>query len=247
MAKTTFEDVFKAFVVDFGGELVPEDEGRSADYVFRQYNIVAELKCLVDDQTAETSKKLSAIIKERVLEQRRAVHSPTPDPNVRLIPITSAGGETHHIPFDEQFQQAWINILNRTFERHIRGANQQIRATKKRLCLPSAHGVLLLFNQGNPLHSASPEHAGRLIGEVIQKSGRFPHIQGLVYFSLHVPTLDEQTQKTMPFWFPAQVRGDSVEAVQRFQQALKEAWFEFIERVTGATVVSHRRETGWPE
>ncbi|MGB8538635.1 MAG: hypothetical protein WCD57_19585 [Acidobacteriaceae bacterium] len=60
MPKSTFEAEFKAFVEYFGGEVVPEEAtARSADYVFRKYNVVAELKCLVVDQTPETKRKLS--------------------------------------------------------------------------------------------------------------------------------------------------------------------------------------------
>ena len=50
MPKCKFEAVFRAFVEDFGGEVVPEeaeDGQRSADYLFRQHNVVAELISLV--------------------------------------------------------------------------------------------------------------------------------------------------------------------------------------------------------
>ena len=46
MPKTKFEAVFRGFVEDFGGEAVPEeaeDGQRSADYYFREHNVVAEL------------------------------------------------------------------------------------------------------------------------------------------------------------------------------------------------------------
>jgi len=112
--------------------------------------------------------------------------------------------------------------------------------------------VVLIFNEGNPLHAAGPQHYARLAGEVIQKpkSGgrRFPNIQGMVYFSFGtVETFDDQTQQRMPFWLPAQVRGDSVEEVKRFQDDLKLGWYQHIEHMIGAPVISHHRETGWPD
>jgi hypothetical protein len=248
MPKSRFEAEFRAFVEYFGGDVVPEEAtARSADYVFRQHNVIAELKCLVVDQTADTNRKLAEII-----EQRRAAPPLEPDPNVLLFSFTSAvDGEQFTIPFDESFQQALRKVLLAPIENLIRDANKQIRATKERLSLSSAHGVVLLFNEGNPLHAASPQHFARLAGEVIQKpaSGerRFPHIQGMVYFSFHVQTFDEQTQKYMPFWHPAQVRGDSVEAIEHFQEDLKKGWYQYIEKMSGAAVVSHHRETGWPD
>jgi hypothetical protein len=72
--KTEFEGIFRQFVGSFGGEIFPEqaeDSQRSADYFFRQHNVVAELKCLVVDQTADTSNKLREII-----DQRRASAGP---------------------------------------------------------------------------------------------------------------------------------------------------------------------------
>jgi hypothetical protein len=47
-----FELVFRDFVSGFGGEVLTEtSDGKIADYVFHRHNIVAELKCLMEDQT----------------------------------------------------------------------------------------------------------------------------------------------------------------------------------------------------
>jgi hypothetical protein len=233
MPKTKFEPVFREFVEDFGGEIVPEEAERSADYFFRQHNVVAELKCLVVDQTADMSRKLDGII-----DQRRAVSQP------------KAGPETTDERLTILFE-ALEKVLRAPIENLMRDANRQIRATKERLSIPSAHGVVLIFNEGNPLHAVSPQHFARLAGEVIQKpqagERRFPHLNGMVYFSFRtVETFDEQTQKYMSFWLPAQVRDDSVEEIKRFQDDLKRGWYRYIEKMSGV-VFSHHRETGWPD
>jgi len=251
MPKTKFEAVFRRFVKDFGGEIVPEegDGQRSADYVFRQHNVVAELKCLVVDQTVDTLEKLFEIIDQRRsgAGMQTQTHGSGPVPP----PLTSALGEKFTIP-DEGFQRAWQKILLTPIENIVRDANEQIRATKKRLSIPLAHGVVLIFNESNSLYAERPQDFALLAGEVIQKphSGkrRFPHIHGMVYFSFQtIKTFDEQTQKYMPFWVPAQVRGDAVEEVKRFQDDLKRGWCQYVERMSGVPVVSHRRETGWPD
>lgn len=236
MPKARFEALFRAFVKDFGGEVLPEGRQRSADYFFRPYNVVAELKCLVVDQTLDTLKKLGALI-----DQRRAALPPQPGPAdiLRLFECS------------ETFRQGWGKVLLAPIENLIRDANRQIRATKEHLSVPSAHGVVLLFNEGNPLHAHSLQHFMRLVGEVIQKPAggarRFPHIHGAIYFSFGtVEVFDDQTQKCMPFWFPAQVSGDSAADVLRLQDDLKTRWCQYIERETGVPVVSHHRETGWP-
>lgn len=149
------------------------------------------------------------------------------------------------------FMRDFQRVLRGPIENIVKDANQQIRGTKEFLSLPDTHGIMLIFNAGNPLHALAPQHYAELVGEVIQKSNdqvrRFPHIDGLIYFSFDVTTFDEQTQKHMPFWHPAQVRGDSVDGVKRFQQDLKVAWCSYVEQMTGAKVVSHHRETGWPK
>ena len=245
--------MFREFVKDFGGEIVPEepeDSQRSADYFFRRHNVVAELKCLVVDQTANTLNRLNAILDQRLAA--RATLTEDRDPDDILLPFTTADGEKFTIPFDKSFQQACDDVLLPPIENIIRATNQQIRATKERLSIPSAHGLVLIFNEGNPLHAAAPQHFAMLAGKVIQKpqSGerRFPHIQGMVYFSFEtIKTFYEQTEKYMPFWFPVQVRGDAVEDIKGFQDDLKLGWYQYVEKMTGAPVITHHRETGWPD
>jgi len=50
MAKTNFEPVFRSFAEGFGAECPEDGKNRSADYFFKQYNVIAELKCLVEDK-----------------------------------------------------------------------------------------------------------------------------------------------------------------------------------------------------
>jgi hypothetical protein len=247
MPRTKFEAVFRAFVEDFGGEVIPEGAERSADYVFRQYNVVAELKCLVVDQAAGVLRK-----RDELLSLHRVARSVEPGPDDILLPVRSPDGEEFAVLYNESFEKAWVKVLHAPIESLVRDAHRQIRATKERLSIPSAHGVMLVFNEGNFLHVGSPQHFARLLGYVIQKGEaderRFPHIQGAVCFSFRtVETFDEQTQRFMPFWLPAQVRGDSVEAVKHFQDDLKKGWYQYIKRMSGVSVVSHHRETGWPD
>lgn len=253
MAKSQFEGVFDKCVEEFGGERVPEEPEhgeRSADYVFRAHSVIAELKGLVVDQAAGMSEKLDEII-----ESRRAagvaVASPV-ESTYQMLPFTSTEtGEKFFLPYDEAFQRAWTKVLLTPIESIIRDANRQIRATKERLAMPQAHGIVIIANEGNPVHAVGPVHFARLAGEVIQKpqagERRFPHIDGLVYLSLEVTTRDPETQKDMPFWLGAQVRGHASEAVKRFQEELKAAWYRYVEKIRGAPVVSHHRETGWPQ
>jgi len=50
------EMLFHEFVKDFGGQVLPEaTDGRTADYLFSEQNIIAELKSLSIDQSNEVT------------------------------------------------------------------------------------------------------------------------------------------------------------------------------------------------
>ena len=261
-----FESDFRKFIGAFGGEVLPEaSHGRSADYLFRQYNVVAELKSLkpLIDQREDASRRL-----RRVIEQRLAAHQHPPqaaeihEDRFRLLSYeqegrddillrgTKSNGESFTLAFSEIQGDLQKPLLSQ-IENLVKDANQQIRETKERLSIPSADGLVLIFNESNFLHT-SPEHFAELAGVVIQKqkSGaerRFPHIQGMVYFSFDtVTTQDGQAGKEMSFWMPAQVQGESAERIKRFQEALKKGWYRHIETTTGRSVVSHLRDMRWP-
>lgn len=245
------EEGFKEFVRWFGGEVVPEATElgeKSADYVFRSYSVVAELKCLEQDQTANWERKRNEIIQRGIAKQRRPGALVSPNSNV---PRLSVNGED--FDFDLPMQQEFQRTLRKTIEGIIRNADKQIAGTKKRLSLSSANGVILIFNNGNPLHAANLHAFAEILGHVIQEtesqSGehRFPHIQGAIYFSLNVHTIDPETKKSMPFFFPMQVRGPAADSVRRFQEDFRRGWYEMLEAVNGVPVVLHDRKTGWPE
>jgi hypothetical protein len=225
----TFEDIFREFVLDFGGEPIPERrDAQSADHLFRDYNVIAELKCLEVDQTVPSHQRFLELIAKHGIDR-------------------NAPPET----INQKFMKDFEHVLLAPIERIIGAANRQIRATKEFLGRPDAHGVILIFNTNNPLHASSPQHYGRLVGEVIQKpkegERRFPHIDGMIYFSYHVTVFDEKTESSMPFWFPTQVASEHVGAIKRFQDDLKLAWYGYVEQMSGATVIPHHRKTGWPD
>src|ERR1017187_2568204 len=58
-----FEAIFGSFVSYLGGEILPEaSTGHTSDYLFRRENILVELKCLQQDQTARFEQKLQPLV-----------------------------------------------------------------------------------------------------------------------------------------------------------------------------------------
>lgn len=140
--KNKFEAVFNEFVTDFGGEMLTEpSDTKIADYVFRKQNIVAELKCLMEDQTSAMNKKVTRVVQEWLKKHKK-------------LPPGGYDGESLEIAkAPKEIADRWLEILKAPIENSIRDANRQIRETKRRLNLPEAKGLLLIFNQGNPLHN----------------------------------------------------------------------------------------------
>jgi hypothetical protein len=226
--KNDFESVFNRFVVGFGGERLPESsDSKIADYFFRKQNIVAELKCLMQDQTDVMTQKVVQI----TLDWIKTHNKFPPGYDGEFVEIAKVPRE---------ISDRWLDILRSPIENFIRDANRQIRETKMRLGISDAKGLVLIFNQGNRLHNR-PNDFRRLIGSVLRKRDsernlRFPNIQGVVYFSYEsVKSEPEQ----MSFWAPMQVReklSEDVTPMQAFQRELRDAWYSFVGTTFGKQI-----------
>ena len=116
-----FEALFRKFVKEFGGEVLPEpSDAKIADYLFRNQNIVAELKCLVCDQTAPMNNKLTQVVKD-VVKQNESLLSLC---HGKPLEIAKA---------PKEISDPWLDILTAPLENIIKDANRQIRSTKERL------------------------------------------------------------------------------------------------------------------
>jgi hypothetical protein len=229
-----FEQLFREFVTEFGGEVLPEpSDSKIADYLFRKENIVAELKCLVLDQTAPMNTKLTGVVKDLVKQ------------NENLLTLCD-GKPLEIAKAPREISDPWLDILTAPLEGIVENANRQIRSTKARLDLPTAQGLLLIFNYGNPLHNR-PKDFRLLLAKVLRKKLpnkelRFTHIQGVVYFSYETVKTQEQN---MSFWAPMQVQvapEDDMKPMERFQKVLQQGWYAYVEKISGKPVRQHAGE-----
>jgi hypothetical protein len=222
-----FEAHFRRFVQGCGGNLIPQNDTESADFLFPKENIVAELKTLQADARLEHARKLQALVNDwtkrgLMLAFGRAVISLQ-----ELNPVC---------------QREWLRVLQAPVEYLVRKANRQIRCTMQSLTLPTAKGLLLIANDGNLLHT-SPIDYMILISRVLQKKTptgerQFPHISGVVYFSYQITSRGEG----MPFWISGHTAPSGDTEMQEFQGWLRCRWYSYIEQVTGRRVTEvHRR------
>jgi hypothetical protein len=226
--KNEFEKLFRRFVVEFGGEVLPEpSDTMIADYVFRKHNIIAELKCLMEDQTDAMNQKVTQVVQDWWRK-----HGKIPAGYDSSKPL-----EIATVP--KEIADRWVEILKAPIENFIRHANGQIRETKLRLNMPDGKGLLLIFNQGNPLHNR-PQDFRLLTASVLRKRDkdkvrRFPHIHGLVYFSYDTVKTEKEN---MNFWAALQLAegNEDVTPMEDFQKHLQQAWYAFVEKNWGKTV-----------
>jgi hypothetical protein len=229
-----FEPIFQDFVKKFGGEVLPQtSDAKIADYLFREQNIVAELKCLVCDQTAEMNSKLTRVVREVVKK------------NESLLSLCD-GKPLEIAKAPKEISDPWLQILIAPLENVIRDANRQIRSTKERLNLPSAKGLLLIFNQGNLLHNR-PQDFRLLVAKILRKKMpskelKFTNISGVVYFSYETVKTEQQN---MSFWASMQIQiapNEDLTPMEQFQKTLQQGWYSYVERISGRRVRQHAGE-----
>jgi hypothetical protein len=109
-----FEAVFGEFGVWFGGEVLPEpSDTKGADYLFCNQNIVAEPKCLMEDQTSAMNEKLTPIVQEWYRKHRRL----PPGYDGKVLEIAKA---------PKEISDRWLEILKAPLENFVQDANVRL-------------------------------------------------------------------------------------------------------------------------
>jgi hypothetical protein len=221
MHRGGFHHLFEQFVSKFGGEVLPEVHVvRYADFLFRPDHVVAELKTLEEDKEAEHNRRLLELSYEW---SRRGLLHIIGTTNISLLKLPPP------------CQRDWLNVLQPPVENLIRDANRQIRSTKEYLKLENFKGLLLIVNEGNFLHT-DPVNYMILVSRVLNKRkdgrARFPHIDGVVYFSHRVGSKDEG----IPFWAPGTAAVDDP-MMKKFLEKLRSGWMSYLSEVTGQHIV----------
>lgn len=232
--RISFEPFFHSFVEWFGGTVLQEaPEGKTADYLFKKYNVIAELKTMLEDSTFPMNEKVKIIISEWMTTYHRFPTHTSKGGNV-VIELGST---------EPEIARKWINLLRQQIERLVSAANSQIADTKRRENLPDARGILLISNTSNLYHN-DPKGFGLILGNLLSKVDskgalRYPDIQGAVYFSSKdVKSVNED----MYFWCPLQMKrtpDEDVSDIVAFQRDLQQGWYRFITEATGTKIRQH--------
>jgi hypothetical protein len=210
------------FVREFGGEVVSDIFGPSppfanADYAFRAANVIAELKCLTEDKSEdrELHDAMDAVI-NRCIDAGRI-----PDPGPGQYVLQS-------VDMPRDVQDELYRLLAAPIRHRLMKANQQIKTTRKHLNMPSAHGLVLLANDGNfRLDPAQWAHA------VDVALGRDRSaIDTVVMFTVNMLATTPLLARHVVLWMPA-ARKNHPRIDEVFLQRFFEGWQKHVAAVSG--------------
>lgn len=200
------EKVFRPFVLQFGGELIPEstvDGEKRADYLFRPYRVIAELKTLDKDARADHAKKVQTLVSGWMRDRRILIYGRV---NLELAKLRP------------DLRREWLAVLERPVEAIVRKAQRQIRSGKQFLGMKDAKGLLIIANDGNLLYT-SPSDYMAVVARVLRKRAggmpRFPEIQAVLYIARG------------QWCYGCDERAPQPE-IERLQQDLVRAWRTFL-------------------
>ncbi len=227
--KLHIESAFNQFVKAFDGELVsellpPNPSFDNADYLFRQANVVAELKCLEKDIVSgrDFNKKLNALydtwVRKGLVDQRWGLF----EISTTTLPV--------------ECQREVYGLIKTPIERTIKKANRQIRETKEHFNLPDAAGLLLLANDGN--YSLESAHIIEIVGKIL--THQFSAIDGFVYLTANMRAQKPGYERDVNLWVPNY--GGYIEPLVKMVDRMGEAWGEFYASKIGQEVPTHSFE-----
>ena len=205
------EPTLDRFVKKLGGqkisEIIPAAAFENADYLFRQQNVIIELKTLESEfgDTNEFKSKLDALTDRFAREGKLG------------------GGPFLGKPYPREFVRAFIDLFRPPLARIAKKANRQIRETKTQLNLPRAHGVLLCVN--DEFRALEPQFIIGLFGRVLQ--GSCSSINAFIYHTNHYIDIPGSEYAHI-LWKSAYADG-TPDSVVDFVDNFGRKWFDFCE------------------
>lgn len=229
------EAIIDSFAKRFGGELLNDlidPQVRRADYLFRQHQVIAELKALEKDSFGQPfRRKMGELMADWQRRGLLMVFGRTLIDSHQLHPVC---------------QEEMMNVIGKPFQdRILASANEQIRETKKSLGMPDAKGVLLLASDGNA--DLQPHTVVFLLKRLLHKkhengAPQYSNIDGVVYFNPRMPVVSPESGQPTMFCL-GQARRPEDQQMAAFLNAFEAAWFAYMPLVLGKPV---RQRQGKP-
>jgi hypothetical protein len=192
----------------------------NADYLFRPASsspVVAELKCLVEDQADLHRAQIQALYDgwgER-----------------KLVPHYWGTLKIEAAKLLAECQDELYERLGRRIKKVISKASGQIKGTKSRLGLSDAKGLLILVNEGN--YSLESHTILFLVGRAMYGSGSA--IDQVLYLTVNMMASTPITEMNALVWIPT-VHPERQGIDPEFMEWLRKAWMQFFSDFAGTPI-----------
>jgi len=192
----------------------------NADYIFEDYEVIAELKCLQDNKLndRELNKKLQKLHQKWTAQGYR-------------IPITNDGFRATMQGLNQKQSREVLNVYAKPIKKVITKANKQIKETRKTLNKEHYKGVLLLANDGN--YALDPEHIYHILSIAMRDS--YSGINAVIFFTVNMPGNADFTNVDTLVW--SNLNRPNIEPVEnQFFEALQNTWMRHMELLTNSEI-----------
>ena len=224
----TLENAFNSFVKDFGGEVYDElnsrghNKPKNADYIFKQENVVAELKRF-DKDYYQTENDV-----ERVMKKIEKSISNGYISELELSQYLNKEKES------EKFIDVILSDIRGNVEIVIRSAEKQIKKTKESFKMEHAKGLLLLANDKSYFAQLTPLIYIYTAEKLLSERPDTP-IDGFVYFATN-KNYELPTEKEIGIiWINCYLKKGQ-EEFANFIDNLGLKWAEFVSKETGGRI-----------
>ncbi len=229
----TLESIVDPFVKRLGGERVSDIIGNinpqaSADYLFRRYGVIAELKSVQAGTFTEPFRRKLTNLLNRWQREGKVIVYGTAQLNSSQLPA--------------QCREELFSAMAESLQKHIvAAANVQIRSTKKLLNMPDAKGLLWVASDGNEYFQ--PHVLSYLLKRILKKTvdgqPAYSSLNGLAYFSPRMLTQMPGVPEPVILWVGGCRQPDS-----QLQACLDEMAAEWPRYVSWAQGIDIRYGTG---
>jgi hypothetical protein len=189
------EDFFSEYVEYFGGRVVSKDEQNlvdrpNADYLFKNENVVAELKCFQKDlfNNEEDIPRIFNFLNK--WEEKKLIEQ---GDKIKII----LGSKK--VP--KECYSDLLNACTKTIDRALHKANKQIQESKRTFSIPDAKGLVLLCNDGN--YFVQNDVFLGLIANLMSRKYMKSDIDGFVYFTLNQVSMIPNSELDWNLWVPS--------------------------------------------
>lgn len=215
---------FDSFVYYAGGKRVTDllsesPDFNNADYYFEKEQVIVEFKILTTEFAGSPShlQKFEPLMQEWINDGR-------------LTDKACRGLE----PLPESFVLAHMQLIRDQLEGITKKANKQIKQTKAKLNLGTAHGLLLVLNDG--FYQANPNLTLALIGDPLRRQMR--SIDAFVFLNLRRKLKVQGDNFPRFFWLPKYQKPDNA-ILSSFVNELGARWFAYLQELSGQKFESH--------